>query len=519
VSIHVSARHKIVGVPRTTQLANLFPHARTIDINGLQQLLLPHGLRETVVLRSMGLDVPAPILTQYDFPGDKKPFRVQLMTAALFSTSQRCYCLNGMGTGKTKAALWAFDYLKGMGHAKRALVIAPLSILDNVWRSEAFRTVPHLSVGVLHGDRKKRLRILDEDHDLYVINPDGIRVIEKELLRKIRTKAIDTMVIDEIAIFRNATSERNKCARRLAEHIPFVWGLTGSPCPDEPTDAYGQCKIVTPHTVPKFFTRFRDELMTKVTSFKYAAKKDAMDKVFAAMQPAVRYTLDDVHELPPLIERVVDIPLGVKQEKVYEAMRIHAHTLAEKHEITAVNAGAVYNKLLQISIGSVYTNTRKVVHLDADARLDQMVTDIQACNEKVIVFVPFTHCLQLARDRLLKEGIECAMVDGSVPKRQRDHIFTLFQNTSKFKVIVAHPGTMAHGLTLTAATLIIWYGPTTSLETFEQANARIRRVGQTKKQLVLMYQGTPIERRTYTRLRAKQKVQDGILQMFAEASI
>lgn len=510
--IQISAKHKVVGVPYTAQLANLFPAAKAVDVQGLKTLLLPHGLQETLMLRNLGVDVPAPILSHYVWTGTKAPFDVQRHTAAVLTTNQRGYCLNGMGTGKTKAALWSFDYLRGKSLANKMLVVAPLSTLDNVWRAEAFATTPHLSVGVLYGDKKKRLKVLNEDHDIYVINIDGLAVVFDQLMAR---TDIDVFVIDELALFRNFATERNRYARKLAARMQWVWGMTGSPTPTEPTDAFGQCKIVTPNAVPKYFSHFRDATMLRVSQFKFVAKKEANDVVFAAMQPAVRYTLDDVQELPPMIEREVVIKLGTKQEKIYEAIRQHAFAQYSAHAITAVNAGAVLNKLLQISIGCVYSDNRGVVTLDGDMRLDQLVVDIEASPEKCIVFVPFTHALDHVFHRLGQERIECALVDGRTPKKERDHIFSLFQQTSKYKCIVAHPVCMSHGLNLTAATTTIWYGPCTSLETFEQANARIRRAGQSKKQQTLMYQATPVEKRTYARLRARQQVQDNLLSMFA----
>ena len=77
---------------------------------------------------------------------------------------------------------------------------------------------------------------------------------------------------------------------------------------------------------------------------------------------------------------------------------------------------------------------------------------------------------------------------------------------------------MSHGLTLTAANTIIWFSPTMSLETFEQANARVRRFGQKSKQQILMLQGTKAERQMYARLRAKQKVQNALLDLFNETT-
>ena len=99
---------------------------------------------------------------------------------------------------------------------------------------------------------------------------------------------------------------------------------------------------------------------------------------------------------------------------------------------------------------------------------------------------------------------------------QRSEIFNLFQRSAKYKVLNAHPVCMAHGLTLTAADTIVWFAPISSNETFEQANARIRRVGQTHKQQVLMLSGTVAERRTYQRLRQKQALQDSVLDILAE---
>lgn len=516
--IHVSATHKVVGVPATPQTKGLWPQARTLTMPDQELILLPHAFSEVIILRNMGWDVPAPILTQYSWPGNEPPFHVQKLTAALFSTAQRCYCLNGLGTGKTRSTIWAFDYLRGSGLAKRALVIATLSTLDNTWRKELFQTTPHLSCGILHGTKQHRLKVLASKPDVLVINTDGIKVLSAELQELMSAGEIDTLIIDELALLRNGQSIRNKIARAMASKVAWVWGLTGSPTPNEPTDAWGQCRIVTPHTVPKFFGAFRDQTMVKINQFKYVPKRDAELVVFNAMQPAVRFTLDDVVELPPVVERVVDIPMGAKQAHVYEEIRKQAFAAVAGKEISAVNAGAVLNKLLQISLGYVYTSKKEVVSLDNDVRLDALVDAVNGTNRKVLVFVPFTHALEGVFKRLNGERIETAMVHGATPKDKRDHIFNLFQNTNKFKVIAAHPGCMSHGLTLTAANTIIWFGPTTSNETFEQANARIRRVGQDHKQLILMMQGSPAEKKIWARLRAKQKVQDNVLELFAAAS-
>jgi hypothetical protein len=428
---------------------------------------------------------------------------------------------NGMifatgNTGKTKAALWAWHYLYKRKEAKKLLVVAPLSTLNFTWGREIFQTIPGTQVQVLHGTRQKRLKCFaDDTADVYIINHDGLKIIAPELEAR---DDIDTLILDELAIYRNGQSARTKLVRKVAEKMKWAWGLTGSPTPNAPTDAWAQCTILTPDSVPKYFRRFQDEVMTKITQFKYVPKPDALDKVHAVMQPAVRFTLDDVVELPDLVERTIDIDMGKKQEKVYKQMEEHAFSLVDSKEITAVNAGVVLNKLLQISTGYVYGKDKAVVALDNEERLTATVDIIESTDRKVIVFVPFVHAIEGIEKRLTSEGYDVRTISGATPKGKREEAFNLFQNTDKVKVLLAHPQTMSHGLTLTAADTILWFAPITSLETFIQANARIRRVGQKHKQQIIMLQATKVEKRMYAKLRAKEKVMNTLLDMYEEQS-
>jgi SNF2 family DNA or RNA helicase len=512
--IHVSSALGVVAVPARPDIANLFPHATRMTVHGQDFIALPHDIDETRVLRTLGLDVPAPVLSQYRWPGERPPFEVQKKTVAMLTTNPRAYVLNGMGTGKTRSALWAWDYLSGKGHAGKLLVVAPLSTLTFTWAKEIFEVLPHHKVSVLYGTKERRLkRLADPDADIFVVNHDGVSTILDELMKR---GDIDTLIIDELATYRNGSATRTKVMRKLAAKMKWVWGLTGSPTPNEPTDAWAQASIITPDTTPKYMTRFRDQVMVRLTQFKWAPKRDSTEAVFRLMQPAVRFTLDDVVELPDLIERTIDVDLGPKQRAVYEKMKASAYAAIAAQEVTAQNAGAVLNKLLQISAGWVYASDGSVITLDGDLRLDAICDAVQSTEAKVLTFVPFVHALNGIAERLTKEGNDVRVVSGATAKGERDETFRLFQCTDRARVLVAHPQCMAHGLTLTAADTIIWAAPTTSLELFEQANARIRRIGQRKKQQVLMIQSTDAERRMYSRLRAKQKVQNLLLDMFAE---
>lgn len=509
----VSPKHELIGVPPLPELVGLFPDAKTIQMGDKNVLLLPHRGDVVRLCRNVGLDVPAPVLSQYNFPGGPA-FDAQIKTAALLTTEPRAFVLNGMGTGKTRAALWSWDFLYTKGEAGKLLVVAPLSTLYFTWKREAFTILPHRKCVVLHGTKDKRLKALEEDADIFVINHDGMHVMEDVLTKR---SDIDVVVLDELAVYRNGQAKRTKAMRRFVNAKKFAWGMTGSPTPRAPTDAWGQCSILAPHRVPRYFKEFQEQTMRKVTEFKWTPKEGALDTVYKAMQPAVRFTLDDVVELPDLVERTQDVNLSARQSRVYKELELHALSAVAEGVITAVNAGVVLNKLLQVSLGYVYTSDGgAVVDLDASERLQAMVDIVEGTDRKVIVFTPFKHSLAGISSALAKEGIDHAEVSGDTSASKRGEIFGAFQSTDKYRVLAAHPACMAHGLTLTAADTIIWFGPITNLETFEQANARIRRVGQHHKQQVIMLQGTKVEKKIYSALRAKQAVQNQLLDMFKE---
>ena len=509
MQVLVSAKHKMVAVPKTVQLENLFPHAVRPSA---ELLAIPHNFEATKMLRNLGYDVPAPVLTQYDWCGGK-PFEVQKKTAAMLTVEKRAYVLSGFGTGKTKCALWSFDALRHQSRATRMLVVAPLSTLSFVWAREVLATVPHLKVAVLHGTREQRLeRLNDMDVDVYVINHDGLPIIAPHLPSR---PDINVLCIDELATYRN-WNKRTKLMKAMASRFEWAWGMTGSPTPNAPTDVWGQAMILTPERVNSRWTHYRDELMLKIgNGFKYAPKKDATEKAFQALQPSVRFTLDEVTELPDMVERTVQVGMGPKQAKAYDDMRKHTRALVAAHEITAANAGVVLMKLLQVSSGWVYKSDKSVVELDGGLRLQALEDLIASTDRKVIVFAPFKHTLHGIHKHLTDAGYDVApYIDGDVLQTERNRIFSAFQNTPRYKVLPAHPGTMAHGLTLTAADTIIWFAPISSNETFEQANARIRRVGQRHRQQILMLEATAVEKRVYGILQNKQDLQDKLLEMF-----
>jgi hypothetical protein len=383
-----------------------------------------------------------------------------------------------------------------------------------VWAREVFVTLPGRRVEVLHGSKQARLEKLARDADIYIINHDGLKVIESELW----TRAdIDTLVLDELAVYRN-NSDRSKRMRKFANRFNIAWGMTGSPMPNEPTDVWSQCLILTPGRVPRYKNHARDALMTHIANYLWKPKPDAVQRAYEWMQPSCRYSLEDVVELPALIKRTIDVPLSKDQEIVYKRVATAMVAMVKDKKITALNAGAAMNKLLQIAGGWVYTCNPEFVRVDPTPRILAMADLIQAADEKVIVAVPYRHMIEGISRIFSMKGVEIdhCVVHGDT--KDRDHLFNVFQNTDKHKVMLAHPGCVHHGLTLTAASTIIWYLPITSLDVYDQFNARITRIGQKNKQQLLLLQATAVEKKIYRMLQEHQKMQNLFLELVETAT-
>lgn len=504
----ISKAYQQIIVPDTPRARALLPEATDLG-NGL---MVPHSIGNTLLVRHLGFRCPHPMMFYYEW-GQKPPFDVQRHTCDLLASNTRAYVLNHMGTGKSKAALWAWDYLRSQQLAGKLLIVAPLSTLNFVWAREIFTTIPHRKAVVLHGTRERRLeRLEDEDAEIFIINHDGLKVIGPEIAAR---HDISALVLDELAVYRN-NSARSKHMRKFAERFDIVWGMSGAPMPNAPTDVWSQCKIVTPHTVPKFFKQAQEILMKKLDMFKWIPKPDAVDTAFRWMQPAVRYSLDDVVELPPVVFRSIDVDLSPTQKKTYDKLVNEFAVMVANKQITALNAGAAMSKLLQVAGGWVYTKSPDYVGVDPQPRIDALLDIIDSAERKLLVFVPFRHAIEELSKVLDAHKIEHCVVHGQVS--DRDHLFNLFQNTPKYKVLLAHPECLAHGLTLTIADTIVWYAPIASLDIYDQANARITRVGQQHKQQVIHLQGTPVEKKIYGLLRSKRKIQDELLNLFEDAT-
>jgi SNF2 family DNA or RNA helicase len=476
-------------------------------------VLVHWGLDEAHVLKNLKIkNVPSPILKTYDWPGLHRPFDHQKTTSSFLTLNKRAFCLNEQGTGKTGSVIWAADYLMRQGRIRRVLVICPLSIMDSAWRADLFKFAMHRSVDIAHGSAEKRRAVIESQAEFVIINFDGVEVVA-DVIEKAN---FDLIVVDEANAYKNAQTNRWKVLNHLVKPDTWLWMLTGTPAAQSPVDAYGLAKLVNPQGVPRFFGSFKDMVMYKVTQFKWVPKPSATDTVFKALQPAIRFTKDECLDLPEMTYVNREVVLTKQQAKFYNLMKNRMVMEAAGEEITAVNAAVNLSKLLQISCGAVYSDTGEVVEFDIKNRYAVLKEVIDEANNKVLVFVPFKHAIDLITAKLRDDGIPTEIIRGDVSATKRTDIFKRFQETPEPRVLVIQPQSAAHGVTLTAADTVVWWGPTSSLETYAQANARVHRAGQRHPSTVIRLMGSNAEKHVYRMLDTKIDVHTKIVDLYKE---
>jgi SNF2 family DNA or RNA helicase len=450
------------------------------------------------------------IITDYNWPGKFKPFNHQKETADFLSRRRKAFCFNEQGTGKTASVIWAADYLMKLGKVKRVLVICPLSIMKSAWQQDLFKFAMHRSCSVAHGDAKQRKKIISAGSEFVIINFDGVGVVKDDIING----GFDLIVVDEANAYKNPQTNRWKILRDVAAHSKGLWMLTGTPAAQSPVDAYGLAKLVNPDNTPKYYGAFRDQVMYKVTQFKWVAKPGSQNVVHKVLQPAIRFERAQCLDLPPVTYVDREAPLTTQQAKYYWLLKEKMRMTAGGEAITAVNAATNINKLLQISGGAVYTDTGEVVEFDVSSRLAAVLEVIEEASHKVLVFVPFKHTIETLNTLLTKHGIDAEIINGDVSPNKRADIVARFQNNPSPRVLIIQPQAASHGLTLTAANTIIWYAPVTSVETYLQANARINRPGQHNPMTVVHIKGSEIEDRLYRMLKANINNHSKIIDLY-----
>jgi len=481
----------------------------------LAEMLVYWGVDEMTKLNqlvSFRTNLPSPISRDYKWPGIYKPFDHQRVTAEFLTINQRAFCFNEAGTGKTSSAIWAADYLMTLGKVKRVLIICPLSIMYSAWQNDIFNTAMHRSSGVAHGPAPKREKIINGEYEFIIINYEGLAIVLDSIVKG----GFDLIIVDEANAYKSITTSRWKTLSKVVKPETRMWMMTGTPAAQSPLDAFGLAKFICPNRVPKYTTAWRDKVMFQKTRFKWLPRSNAKDEVFKALQPAIRFAKNDCLDLPDVMYQTRDVPLTSQVQKYYKALKEEMLIHAAGEIISSVNAAAALNKLLQISGGAVYTDKKEVVEFDISPRLSALDEVLEETENKVIIFVPYRHTIEIVSRHLTQKNISNEIINGPVSATERANIINKFQTMDDPRVLVIQPQAASHGVTLTRADTVVFWSPVLSVETYLQCIARMDRYGQKNKMTVVHLQGSEIEKKMYKMLQGKVDLHAKLVDLYKE---
>ena len=449
-------------------------------------------------------------------------FKHQSKSVSFMASAPRVLDTSDPGTGKTRVQIELFVQRRKSGGGC-ALVIAPKSLLRSAWQDDFAKFAPEIATVVAPAD--KRARAFSEDADVYITNTDAAKWLAQQ--KPAFFKKFDTLIIDELSTFKHHTSQRSKAVNKIKKHFKYRYGLTGTPNSNSITDLWHQVFILDDgaRLGPSFY-QFRNSVCQPKQVGPQPNMLQWEDKPGAEMavgqllaDMVVRHKFEECIDIPANHMYSVPYHMSAKQAKAYQQMEKAAITMLNDGKIvSAVNAAGVMGKLLQITSGASY-----VEGLEGDGDYSpidngryELVADLADQRDHSIVFFNWVH----QRDMLVKEfekrGITYAVIDGKTKDRDRKTIVDEFQ-AGFYRVLLAHPQSAAHGLTLTRGTATIWASPTYNLEHFIQGNRRIYRAGQTAKTetIVVLAPGT-VEDKVYQRLQEKDERQGNMLSLLKD---
>lgn len=493
-------------------------------LNG-SYVAVPHTLRNSQILRWLNYPV-APIITDenYDWPIEpgKRALDHQKIMANFGVLHPRMFNLSDMGTMKTLATLWAADWLMRRNKDFRAIIVAPLSILERVWANAIFTNfLGHRTFEILHGSAEQRIKALSRFADFYICNYDGIGVgahtrkrFELDGFSRCLSERDDIKlcIADEASAWRDATTKRHRLARLIAGKKQYLWLLSGTPVPNAPTDAYGLAKMVN-NAFGKSFTSFREETMMKISNFKWVPRNTGYDIARRLLTPSIRFDIKQVWDGPELTTQQRQVELTAEQKKYFADLKRDLQVVLKSGKpIGAANEAAVRTKFIQISLGGIYDENHQSHPIDAKPRLDELKAVLEQAPAKVLIFVPLTNIVNmLYKD--LKKRWSCEIVNGDTSQKDRSRIFQAFQEKPDPRILIADPGTASHGLDLYAAQTVVWFGPTDKTELYLQANRRAHRPGQRHPVTIVQLVSNKLEQEIYRRLETNTTLQGALLDL------
>ena len=387
-----------------------------------------------------------------------------------------------MGTGKTITSIGIAGILYQFGRVNRILVVAPLSILG-VWEEEfaKFAAFPY-KLMILKGTSAKKRQQLSEvgktdELEIIVVNYESARILEPELLKF----NADLIIADEGHKLKENRSQQSKTMHTLGDHARYKLLLTGTLITNREIDAYSQYRYLNNRIFGTSFYSFRNRFfyMSGYGQHTPVFKKEMTGDYLRRLHSiAFRVTKAECLDLPEITEEIRTIDLEPKAMKLYTELEEESFAELRNSEVTAPN---ILTKLLRLSqvTGGHLTDDEKDTHMVSTAKLDALADIIDTAvaeDKKVVVMARFIPELNDIQALLEKKKIGFAVIRGGI-KDRAEEVYR-FQNDDDCRVFIGQIAAAGLGITLTAASTMVFYSLDYSMSNFDQAKARIHRVGQ-----------------------------------------
>lgn len=434
----------------------------------------------------------------------------QKKTTDFIVANPQCMITSDPGTGKTRAVLDAHAILGG-----KTLVLAPLSILEAAWGEDIKKFQPDIKYGVAYAKNREKV-FKQSDLDMVITNFEAVNFLRKNTRY---CKQFDTIVIDEFTAFKNRTAKRSKNLKDIIHHFTNRIAMSGTPNSNTILDIWHPAYLVDDgERLGARFFQFRSQVCTpKFNGFanEWIDKPDAEDAVANRLRDiTIRYALSDCMDLPDNVTRTINTNLSKQVQQKYNLLANDSVLYTKTGTVNAVHAGARVKKLLQLVTGAIYDED-KLVQFIHQERYDIVMTLVEQRAHSLVAF-NWRHERDALVELAEKQGITYEVIDGTVKAEKRKDIVTRFQ-AGQIQMLLCHPQSAGHGLTLTKANTVIWCSPTYNAEHFQQFNQRIHRSGQTQKtETILIQARNTWEPEVYKKLNTKLGRMENLLHILQE---
>ncbi len=426
-------------------------------------------------------------------PIKAKPYRHQMeafhFACGLFGIlpgsrreSGGCALLMEMGTGKSLTAVAITGALANAGCIRRVLVVAPLSILG-VWEAEfsRFADFPYF-LAVLSGTGEKKRDTLRHMTgtalQVAVVNYESAWRMEKEL----RLWRPDLIVADEGHKIKTHNIAASKAMHRLGQQAGYRLLLTGTVITNKAIDVFSQFKFVNPDIFGQSFYAFRNRYFDMVGYGNHTpVLKKAMEAELTEKLHSISYraTKAECLDLPETTDVIRQVDLEPAALRIYQGLVKESYAALSGGEVTAPN---ILTRLLRLSqltggfIGNDETTSVEQVSAAKLSALEDILDGAAAEGKKLVIIARFLPEIKAICKLLEKRGLRYAYITGEVKNREEQ--VEQFQKEPEVMAFVGQIATAGMGITLTAASTMVFYSLDYSMSNFEQAKARIHRVGQ-----------------------------------------